>query len=85
MFGNYINGTEDIDMRAIKKYKDSETILATYVTVGDTINGHAITEIWATSHGSPRFVIGGEQYTATDHYSFEDLVALAPAGGKIDG
>ena len=72
-------------MNEVKRFQDSETILGTYVTVGDTINGHAITEIWVTSLGSPRFVIGGEQYTTTNHYSFEELVALAPAGEKVDG
>ena len=67
-------------MREIKRFQDSETILDHYVTLGDTINGHPIIEIWVTSLGSPRFVIGGEQYAATQHYSFEELLLLAPAG-----
>ena len=71
-------------MSAVKRFQDSETMLNNYVTLGDTINGHPIIEIWVTSLGSPRFVIGGEQYAATQHYSFEELLALAPAGEKKD-
>ena len=72
-------------MSAIKRFQDSETMLEHYVTLGDTINGHPIIEIWVTSLGSPRFVIGGdEQYVTTHHYSFDELLLLAPAGEKKD-
>jgi len=75
---------EDIVMNEVKRFQDSTTILNNFVTVGDTINGHKINEIWVTSLGSPKFVVGGEQYAATQHYSFEELLALAPAGEKVD-
>ena len=61
-------------MREVKRFRDSKTILDNFVSVGDTINGHRINEIWVTSLGTPKFVAGSE------HYSFEELLELAPAG-----
>ena len=47
-------------MREVKRFQDSKTILNNFVSVGDTVNGHRINEIWVTSLGTPKFVIGGE-------------------------
>jgi len=71
-------------MREVKRFQDSASLLNNFVSVGDTINGHRINEIWVTSLGNPMFVIGGEQYATTEHFSFEDLLELAPAGEKVD-
>tara|TARA_B100000497_G_C7695731_1_gene424826 strand:+ start:1876 stop:2166 length:291 start_codon:yes stop_codon:yes gene_type:complete len=70
---------EDIVMREVKRFQDSEHILNNYVSVGDTINGHKIHEIWVSSLGNPMFAVGEE------HYNLEWLLENAPAGEKVDG
>ena len=69
---------EDIVMNEVKRFRDSTTILNNFVTLGDTINGHKIHEIWVTSLGNPRFAVGSE------HYDWDELLSLAPEGEKVD-
>jgi hypothetical protein len=65
-------------MNEVKRFQDSTTILNNFVTVGDTINGHKIHEIWVTSLGNPRFAVGSQ------HYDWDELLASAPEGEKVD-
>ena len=69
---------EDIVMSEVKRFEDSKHILGNFVSVGDTINGLRIHEIWVTSLGNPRFAVGSE------HYDWDELFSLAPAGEKVD-
>ena len=66
-------------MSEVKRFQDSDSMLGNFVSVGDTINGHRINEIWVTSLGNPMFVVGSE------HYDWDELFSLAPAGEKVDG
>ena len=65
-------------MSEVKRFEDSEHILGNFVSVGDSINGLRIHEIWVTSLGNPRFVVGSE------HYDWDELFSLAPEGEKVD-
>lgn len=69
---------EDIVMSEVKRFEDSEHILGNFVSVGDTVNGLRIHEIWVTSLGNPRFAVGSE------HYTWDELFSLAPEGEKVD-
>lgn len=63
--------------KAITKFEDSDHSTNNYISIGDTVNGKELEEIWCSSVGTPIFTIDGK------HYSWKELLAILPEGEKV--